>query len=322
MKKYIYLILINFCFVTIAFGQNTGQKPYQLSKEAVAVEDALTFLIVGDWGRNGHFNQRDVGDRMNEAVDVLDADFIISTGDNFYNDGVASVDDPYWISSYESVYDGVHLFLPWYAILGNHDYRGNVQAQIDYSDKSRRWNMPDRYYAFSKTADDGAVATFVFLDTNPFELKYYQEEKYKEEVSAQDTTRQLVWMDSVLTAAASSDWVVVIGHHPLYSGGKRIKQTEDIRRQLEPVFNKHNVDVYFAGHEHDLQHIKTEKLTHHFVSGAGSEVRPTGKGEYSLFAKGTPGFMSAAITKEKMLVQVIDHHGKILYTTEVANRKP
>lgn len=321
MKRRICFVLICFFCSYVAFGQNTGQKQYKLSKKAIAMENALTFLVVGDWGRNGHFNQRDVGDRMNEAVDILDADFIISTGDNFYKDGIASVDDPYWISSFESIYDGAYMFLPWYPVLGNHDYRGNVQAQIDYSHRSRRWHMPDRYHAFNKTAKDGTVATFVFIDTNPFEDKYY-EERYKEAVVGQDTTRQLVWMDSVFTAAVNSDWIVVIGHHPIYSGGRRVKGTEDIKNKLEPLFNKHKVDVYFAGHEHDLQHIKTKNHTHQFISGAGSQVRETGKGEYSLFAKGTPGFMSAAITKEKMLVQVIDHQGKILYTTEVANRKP
>ena len=35
---------------------------------------------------------------------------------------------------------------PWYGVLGNHEYRGNTQAMMDYSEISRRWNMPDRYY--------------------------------------------------------------------------------------------------------------------------------------------------------------------------------
>lgn len=34
--------------------------------------------------------------------------------------------------------------LEWYPILGNHEYRGNTQAVIDYSKVSRRWVMNER----------------------------------------------------------------------------------------------------------------------------------------------------------------------------------
>lgn len=69
----------------------------------------------------------------------LGIEFIISVGDNFYTNGVASVDDPMWKTSFEDIYKGANLFIDWYPVLGNHDYRGNPQAQIDYSKRSRRW---------------------------------------------------------------------------------------------------------------------------------------------------------------------------------------
>src|SRR5688500_13514028 len=57
-------------------------------------EDALDFIIVGDWGRQGEYFQKAVADQMSNAATSLDLDFVISTGDNFYPDGVASVQDP------------------------------------------------------------------------------------------------------------------------------------------------------------------------------------------------------------------------------------
>jgi metallophosphoesterase superfamily enzyme len=105
-------------------------------------ENTLHFFVVGDWGRNGEEHQRNVAIMMSEAAKVVEPEFIISTGDNIYPNGVASVQDPLWMSSFENVYKEHNLFCIWNVVLGNHDYRGNVQAEIDYSGISRRWNMP------------------------------------------------------------------------------------------------------------------------------------------------------------------------------------
>ena len=75
---------------------------------------ALTFLAVGDWGRDGGFHQQDVADRMGETAAQIGASFVISVGDNFYEDGVKSVDDPIWKTSFEDVYRAPSLQAPWY----------------------------------------------------------------------------------------------------------------------------------------------------------------------------------------------------------------
>jgi acid phosphatase len=93
----------------------------------------VSFLAVGDWGRDGEFLQVEVAKRMGQAAQALEAAFVISVGDNFYEDGVASVDDPKWKTSFEDVYTAPSLQVPWYVALGNHDYRGEAQAQLDYA---------------------------------------------------------------------------------------------------------------------------------------------------------------------------------------------
>ncbi|MCG8431507.1 MAG: metallophosphoesterase, partial [Candidatus Omnitrophica bacterium] len=130
------------------------------------------------------------------------------------------------------------------------------------------------------------------------------EDKYKDAVSSQDTTAQRVWLDSVLNVN-EFDWKIVVGHHPLYSGGKRINETGEIQRQLNPMLDRNEVDVYFAGHEHDLQYIKPDGPTHHIISGSGSETRPTGMIENSIFAKSAPGFVLTSISKSFILLRSI-----------------
>ena len=93
----------------------------------------LNFVVFGDWGRQGEQDQVEVAAQMASAAKATGAKFIISVGDNFYEDGVASTDDPHWRKSFEEVYQAPSLQVPWYAILGNHDYHGNCEAQIAYS---------------------------------------------------------------------------------------------------------------------------------------------------------------------------------------------
>jgi hypothetical protein len=49
--------------------------------------------------------------------------YVTVSGDNFYNDGVVSVDDPLWNDSWRNVYDGDNIGdLTWYVSVGNHDH--------------------------------------------------------------------------------------------------------------------------------------------------------------------------------------------------------
>lgn len=318
--KRLFLSLLGCCLSVLALAQQPQSYYENLKMPGLQrPEDALSFLVVGDWGRNGHMGQQAVADRMDEVGYMLGSEFIISVGDNFYDNGVRSVEDPQWQSSFEQVYKGPHHLVEWYAILGNHDYRGSVQAQIDYSQKSRRWHMPSRYYAVEKPLEDKSKqkVLLVFIDTNPMEKAYHKSAAAYGDLAAQDTAAQLRWLDKTL-AESDARWKIVVGHHPLYSSGKRFGKTADIQQALEGILQRNKVDAYFCGHEHDLQHNQPEGIfTQHFVSGAGSEYRPTGKQVFTKFSAATHGFMAVSATHGHLLVQVINHKGKVIYQHDI-----
>ncbi|KXI29819.1 purple acid phosphatase family protein [Paraglaciecola hydrolytica] len=313
--------------LTLNFSQSLAQEIYDETyyqnhqiQQLTIPDKSLNFLVLGDWGRNGHYQQRPVAKWMDVAMMQLDGEFIVTTGDNFYSNGVASVDDPYWQSSYETIYNGPHLFEDWYVTLGNHDYRGNWQAQIDYSNISRRWNMPNQYYAKTFAIDDKSSVLMIFLDTNPLNPDYKNEAKYAE-TQKQDGAKQLAWLEHKL-ATTKASWTIVIGHHPLYSSGKRYGTTDGIRGVLEPILEKYKVDAYYAGHEHDLQHNQPQGTTvAHYVSGAGSEVRPVAQREFTRFAKSEAGFAAVSVTKNALLTQFINASGQVIYQHQIARNK-
>lgn len=272
-------------------------------------EDAFSFLVMGDFGRVGDYYQKQVARELGNAAIVADAEFIISTGDNFYPNGVQSTQDYHWISSFESIYTNPALYMDWYTTLGNHDYRGSIQAQIDYTNISRRWHMPAPYYSKTFELENGKKLLLVVMDTNPFIDDYQTEPQKYPALAKQDTLAQMKWLNETLgTKDASIDWKIVVGHHPLYSGGKRKMDpnTLTFEAKFADLFDKYKVDAYLCGHEHDLQIIRPKgRYTTQFLSGSASEVRASGRREGTLFSAAEPGFMAFTIVENKLIVQSI-----------------
>jgi tartrate-resistant acid phosphatase type 5 len=290
--------------------------------ELKILEDSENFLVLGDFGRHGDYYQKDVATQMTKAAATLDSDFVISVGDNFYPNGVQSTQDLQWTTSFESVYSSHQLQNDWFVTLGNHDYNGNIQAQIDYSKISRRWQLPNHYYKKIIELKNGSKMLLVFIDTNPFIDSYHSKgDEMEANVKQQDTTAQRKWLIETLnTTDASIKWKLVVGHHPMYSGGKRKDNidTKNMETKFASLFDRYKVDAYLCGHEHDLQVIKPKnRYTTQFLSGAGCEVRPTGTREGTMFALSEPGFMAFSVNEKKLLVQLVTAAGKIVYTTEL-----
>jgi acid phosphatase len=279
---------------------------------ARAAEPALTFLAVGDWGRDGQHNQAEVARQMGLTAQTVGARFVISVGDNFYEDGVASVGDPQWKTSFEDVYAAPSLQVPWHVALGNHDYRGNSQAQIDYSKLSRRWSLPSRWYARQETAPDGATVDLFFLDTSPFIRSYYDDGASKVKVAGQDTAAQLSWFAAAL-AASKADWKIVVGHHPIWSGAKHGGMPE-LQAQFDPLLQKHGVALYLFGHER-------HGAVDYVCTGAGSLMRDhCDDTPGSDFCSLNPGFTAMRLTRQALQVVYRDATGAELKVVDIPRK--
>lgn len=100
--------------------------------------DSISFIVMGDWGKYGGQWQKSVANAMNEYSKKFHTQFIITTGDNFYPMGVSNTSDAHWKLSFENIYNKEGHQIPWYPVLGNHDYQQNPNAEIEYSAISGR----------------------------------------------------------------------------------------------------------------------------------------------------------------------------------------
>ncbi|HTX49238.1 MAG TPA: tartrate-resistant acid phosphatase type 5 family protein [Caulobacteraceae bacterium] len=291
------------------------------SRAWAADGDALTFLAVGDWGRDGADRQSEVAEQMGLTARAVRARFVISVGDNFYEKGVESATDPKWKTSFEDVYAAPSLQVPWYVALGNHDYYGTPEAQLDYAKTSPRWRMPRRYYSRRETAPDGSSLELFVLDTTPLIPDYLAHKGLAPKLAGLDPDGQVAWFAAAL-AASTADWKVVVGHHPIWAGDNSESGKEghwgspDLVAKLDPLLKRHGVHLYLNGHDHELQH--TVRGANHYVcTGAGSQMEPFCDTVGADFCSLQSGFIACSVSRQTLRVAYRDWQGNELRVVDI-----
>ena len=211
------------------------------------------------------------------AVDPFDA--LVLLGDNVYPDGDPDRLDATVFQPFKWLLDDGARLLP---VLGNHDVRdGNGDAQV------ARLGMPGRWYATRV-----GPALVVSLDSNRVEDE-----------------AQLEWLEATL-AAATSDFVIVSMHHPAYSAGQH-GSTGDVQRHWVPLFEKYDVDLALAGHDHDYQRSHPIDGVVYVVSGGAAKLRPTGSADFTAYSASVLHFVVLDVYRSRIELTAIGHNGVI-----------
>jgi len=242
-------------------------------------ETKLRFIVMGDWG-DDNAEQFKVGSAMGKWCEENKCEFIVALGDNFYNHGVFSADDERFKTTWSNVYEhyGIAL-LDWYVIVGNHDHGnsaseedGHEWFQVEHSQIDPRWKFPD--LAYSLTVDiETARVKFVNIDT----------ESIRHNVN--DPEAMIDFLDNELNNTNNGiNWKIVAGHHPCYTASGHFNDGKLIREKVLPIMEKHQTDVYLAGHEHNQQHFQSkdlpEGIDHVITGGGGKPLSPFNQDDY------------------------------------------
>ncbi|MCO5561309.1 hypothetical protein L7F22_014930 [Adiantum nelumboides] len=295
-------------------------------------KEGLNYLVVGDWGRGGLYNQSLVATQMGRIGQELGIDFVISAGDNFYEYGLTGEEDPAFSSSFTGVYTASSLQTTWYAVLGNHDYMGDVLAQLSDALVIRdpRWSCKRTFQlnytlrSGSNTDSCDATVGMFFFDTTPFIDEYW----------SSNTTQKFDWrglaprveqLQSQLEDLAeslnssSATWKIVVGHHTIRSIGHHGDYPELVEKLL-PILEEYKVDAYVNGHDHNVQHIKrSDSPLHIFTSGGGSKAY-SGLREYTdeqgvQFAYDGQGFLAVAMRPDSIAFTFYNVFGDAIYNS-------
>jgi tartrate-resistant acid phosphatase type 5 len=249
----------------------------------------VRFAAMGDAG-TGSVEQYQVGAAIDSVCALRGCDFVLYLGDNIYGSGASSVDDEQFVSKFEAPYAA--LDLPFYVVLGNHDYGETAieqhkgQYEIDYTGRSTKWTMPDAYYHFQ-----AEHVQFIGLDSNAIMLDWTMDE-------------QRDMLNSAL-ATTTASWNIVFAHHPYRSNGKHGNAGNYEGCSFCPYVNGEKLeefveqyvcgkaDLYITGHDHNRQWLAPTCGTEFVVSGGGAKLTTfvNRDGNDTLFGNdSTPGF--------------------------------
>ena len=323
LPERIFIVCFTTFCIAVFVNINFVNPPKTNANERNNKTNSLNFIVLSDWGRDGIKDtskktpgQLKVAKQLGMTAKEIKASFIVTCGDNFHGKGVTKSNDPLWKVNFENVYNDKSLMIPWYITLGNHDYEGNVDAELEYAKTSNRWVQPARYYSFEKKVNE-SKALFVILDSPPFIDEYLKEKDDKYHLKSQDTEIQTRWCDSVLNST-NAKWKFVFFHHPAYSASSKHGSTVEIQKRLVPIFKKHHVDACFSGHDHDLQHSHPkDSQIEYFGCGGGSETRPAGNEDFTKFSNSSLGFGVVSLTDNVFKLSFVNESGKVIYKFDI-----
>jgi tartrate-resistant acid phosphatase type 5 len=283
---------------------------------------ARHILIVGDWGWEDPAGQRSVAQAMQTyaTANDLQTEALFLLGDSWYGPLPGGADDPRWKSQFEDMYPATAFPGPAFSIMGNHDYQAmppsviKLDAELAYAKRGHtRWTQPALYYSFHLPAKK-PLLKIIALDSNVDRGTRNSNGFFTMPAAAQ--ADQLTWFAAEIAKPNPAPFLVVLGHHPIFSNGPHGDHPVLIK-EWEPLLRKNNAHLYLAGHDHDLQHLEFEGHPTSFVcSGAGGadlynlKIDEAKRGP---FAEKVYGFTHLEATDSKLTIRHIDASGKIVH---------
>lgn len=275
---------------------------------------ARHLFLFGDWGALDPEPQRKVAAAMTAYAKhhAIAPEALFMLGDNFYGQFDGGVDCLRWQTQFEEMYPASEFKGPCYALLGNHDYiaepAGKGDAQLAYAaaHPGTRWTMPAKWYRFDFPQVQPLV-TFIALDSN-----YQKAAGEKLSLTMEERAAQAQWLRAELARPRSTPFLVVCGHHPLYSNAG---DGQVLIGEWDALFREHAAHLYFCGHIHDLEHLEFDgHPTSFVVTGGGGTTLRTKDDHTSTaanrFAQNVHGFTHLEIAAERLVVRHITVDGK------------
>lgn len=279
-------------------GRDGAWSPWRQTRTAAAEARPFTFLYLGDV-------QNDIRSLGGHAVrrafrETPDAAFVLYTGDLINR----ADNDAEWGEWFGMAVDA-HAEVPSLMTPGNHEYfRPEGEAGQRLASQWRlQFNLPGNgpsdTVAETAYRVDHQGARLIALDADMFD---------ESEVAARE---QLAWLERQL-ADNPNRWTIVFLHYPLYSTA-RGRDNEELRAALQPLFDRHGVDLVLTGHDHTYGRGRPHaEGPVYMVSNVGPKQYALGPTDWAdRKASGVQIYQQVEVTPERLTVRAYTMDGEL-----------
>lgn len=246
-------------------------------------EEPLRFVALGDTGTGGAAQQA-----IAQRISAVTFDLMLFLGDIAYDDGTPRQLQ----SNFFAIYRDFLRYVPVYPSIGNHERHTRLGRPYF---EAFVLPEPERYYSF-----DWGDVHFVAIDTT------------------QRDAKQLVWLDRDLTAN-KLPWVIVYGHHPMYTNSLRGPQMW-VRQAFANIVTRHHVDLVLTGHEHQYERFRIGEVNYIVSGGGGGQLTRFFGTSLALKQATVHHFLSFEVTAKTLVMKAIDIAGKEIETLRLSKK--
>jgi 3',5'-cyclic AMP phosphodiesterase CpdA len=266
-----------YCYQLVADGIAITEPAPLTTAAPPGRDEPVRFVAVGDTGTGGAAQQA-----IAKRISAVTFDLMLFLGDVAYDSGTPRQLD----SRFFTVYRDFMRYVPVYPAIGNHERRTRLGRPYF---EAFVLPEPERHYSF-----DWGDVHFVAIDTTERDAS------------------QLAWLESDL-AKNKLPWVIVYGHHPMYTNSLRGPQLW-IRRAFANIFTRHRVDLVLTGHEHQYERFRVADVNYVVSGGGGGQLTRFWGGSRALKQATVHHFLSFEVTAKTLVMKAIDIAGNEIET--------
>ncbi len=250
-------------------GAGAWSKTYDFRTAPADGCTPITFIAGGDHRSDDNAGPNPKWKTIIEDMKAHKPRFILESGDLVRS----GKDEKQWIAHMEMA----EALLPWFPMMpaiGNHD---SDSAKGDNAYYNQIFALPVN--DISKTEDYWSF-TYGNVLVMALSTQTFGDDGFK---------NQAKWLDATLTKYKDKTWKFAFYHHPSYTSYADLKITDlnhppnekGQNKAFVPMFDKHGVDIVFAGHNHFYERFKPKK---------GGKTVAAGQGTVYITSGGTGAF--------------------------------
>lgn len=251
-QQYDYRVTLNDTVIAVASFATRTRKP------------KTRFAVLGDFGA-GTTQQLSIAKLLAQQK----PDFVLSTGDNAYQDGRASEYRknvfPYYLPMQVDSSMKLMQTTPFYMIIGNHDIHSRDLSKFPdglayfyYNDLPL--NAPRTESTLLVSGDSEHVAAFKKINKGKYpNMLNFSFDHGNVHITCLDANLYINPVDPALLqwltediGKSKADWKIVAYHHPPFNSSTA-HYTDQHMRLLAPFMEELNVDLMLSGHVHNYQ---------------------------------------------------------------------